>query len=147
MSTPAILRKLQRTARSASNEAAAFERLAVVTIHDAKPASAAKICAALAARTAGLSAQHANGGSGPIDAAELFTAWLETARAMIAARGRARPSQIIADRKALGAQERGARGLRPSRSPPPCAESLRELLRNCRLSARSIWLPRSKSVN
>src|SRR5271166_509722 len=39
--TPAMLRKLQRAARSASNEAAAFERLAVVTIDDAKPSAAA----------------------------------------------------------------------------------------------------------
>jgi hypothetical protein len=85
---PAILRKLRRTAHSASSEAAAFERLAAVTIHDAKPDAAAKICAALAARTAGLAARRANRASGPIDAVELFTAWLETARAMIAARGR-----------------------------------------------------------
>jgi hypothetical protein len=85
--TPAIFRTLRRAARSASNEAAAFDRLAVVAIDDAKPSTAAKICAALAARTAGLSAQRANGAFGPTDSAELFTAWLETARAMIAARG------------------------------------------------------------
>jgi hypothetical protein len=85
--TPAIFRTLRRAADSASNEAAAFDRLAVVTIEDAKPSTAAKICAALAARTAGLSAQRANHAFGPADSAELFTAWLETARAMIAARG------------------------------------------------------------
>jgi hypothetical protein len=85
--TPAAVRKLHRAARSASDEAASFDRLAVVAIDDAKLSTAAKICAALAARTAGLSAQRLNGTLDPADAAELFTAWLETARAMIAARG------------------------------------------------------------
>jgi hypothetical protein len=85
--SPAIRRKLQRAARSASNEAAAFERLTVVTIDDAKPSIAAKICAALAARTAGLSAHRAKDASSATEGAELFTAWLETARAIVAARG------------------------------------------------------------
>jgi hypothetical protein len=85
--TPAIFRTLRHAARSESNEAAAFDRLAVVAIDDAKPSTAAKICAAMAARIAGLSWQRANGALGPTESAELFTAWLETARAMIAARG------------------------------------------------------------
>jgi hypothetical protein len=85
--TPGIFRTLRRAARSASNEAIAFDRLAVVAIDGAKPSTAAKICAALAARTAALSAQRANDAFSPADSAELFTAWLETARAIIAARG------------------------------------------------------------
>jgi phosphoserine phosphatase len=85
--TPNILRKLQRTAQSASDDAATFERLAIVAIDGTKPSVATEICAALAARTAGLSVQRANGALDAADAAELFTAWLETARAMIAARG------------------------------------------------------------
>lgn len=107
--TPAILFKLQRTARSASNEAAAFEQLAVVTIDDAKPSAAAKICAALAARTAGLSAHGAKGAYGSADAAELFTAWLETARAMIAARGSAGLQRLLPTARLLARRsaERG----------------------------------------
>jgi hypothetical protein len=85
--TPTILRKLQRTAQSASDEEATFERLAIVAIDGTKPSVATEICAALAARTAGLSAYRSNGALNAADAAELFTAWLETARAMIAARG------------------------------------------------------------
>jgi hypothetical protein len=85
--TATILRRLQRTAQSASDEGATFERLAIVAIDNTKPSVATEICAALAARTAGLSAHRANGALDAADAAELFIAWLETARAMIAARG------------------------------------------------------------
>jgi len=106
---PRTLRILQRAARSASNERALFDRLAVVAIDDAKPSTAAKICAALAARTAGLSAQRANGAVRPIDSAELFTAWLETARAMIAARGFAGLWRLLPTARllALRSAERG----------------------------------------
>ena len=85
--TPNMRRKLQRTAQSASDDAGTFERLAIVAIDGTKSSVATEICAALAARTAGLSAQRANGAPDAADAAELFTAWLETARAMSAARG------------------------------------------------------------
>jgi hypothetical protein len=107
--TPAMLFKLQRAARSASNEAAAFERLAIVTIDDAKPSAAAKICAALAARTTGLSAHRAKGACGSTDAAQLFTAWLETARAMIAARGSAGLQRLLPTARLLARRsaERG----------------------------------------
>lgn len=106
---PRTLRILQRAARSASSERALFDRLAVVAIDDAKPSTAAKICAALAARIAGLSAQRANGVVRPIDSAELFTAWLETARAMIAARGFAGLWRLLPTARllALRSAERG----------------------------------------
>ena len=107
--TPAMLSKLQRAALSSSNEATAFERLAVVTIYDVKPSAAAKICAALAARTAGLAAHRAKGAYSSADAAELFTAWLETARAMIAARGSGGLQRILPTARVLARRsaERG----------------------------------------
>jgi hypothetical protein len=107
--TPAMLRKLQRAARFASDEAATFERLALVAIDDTKPSAAAKICAALAARTAGRLARRANGDLDPADVAELFTAWLETARAMIAARGFAGLRRLLPAAKLLARRsaERG----------------------------------------
>jgi hypothetical protein len=107
--TPAMLRKLQRAARFASDEAATFERLALVAIDDTKPSAAAKICAALAARTAGRLVRRANGDLDPADAAELFTAWLETARAMIAARGFAGLHRLLPAAKLLACRsaERG----------------------------------------
>jgi hypothetical protein len=111
--TPSIFRRFRHTAQSASDEAATFARLAVIAIGGTRPPVATAICVALAARTAGLFAQSANGAADAGNATELLTAWLETARAMSAARGldglrRLLPTARLLARKSA---ERGDSGI------------------------------------
>jgi hypothetical protein len=93
--TPAAHRALHLAARPTPNEAAAFERLVDFAIDHTKSSVAAKICAALAARTAGLAVRRANGNVDAADGSNLFTAWLETARAIAAARGCAGLERLV----------------------------------------------------
>jgi hypothetical protein len=93
--TPAAHRALHLAARPTPNEAAAFERLVDLAIDHTKSSAAAKICAALAARTAGLAVRRANRNVDAADGSDLFTAWLETARAIAAARGCAGLERLV----------------------------------------------------
>jgi hypothetical protein len=86
---PTGRRAFQLAARPTPNEAAAFDRLVDWTIDQTNPSAAAKICAALAARTTGRSARRATGNFATADGPDLFAAWLETAHAIEAARGSA----------------------------------------------------------
>jgi hypothetical protein len=93
--TPAAHRALHLAARPTPNEAAAFERLVDLAIDHTKSSVAAKICAALAARTAGLAVRRSNGNVDAADGGDLFTACLETARAIAAARGCAGLERLV----------------------------------------------------
>ena len=107
--TPTARRLLQLAARPTPTEAAAFERLVDLAIDHTKSSSAAKICAALAARTAGVSACRANGNLSVADGSDLFTAWLDTARAIAAARGCAGLERLLPTARLLARKsaERG----------------------------------------
>jgi hypothetical protein len=107
--TPTARRALQVAARPTPNEAAAFERLVDLAIDHTKSSSAAKICAALAARTAGVSARRADGNLSAADGSDLFTAWLDTARAIAAARGCAGLERLLPTARLLARKsaERG----------------------------------------
>jgi hypothetical protein len=84
---PAVRRSLYRASLLASDETAAFERLVAVAIAEAKPITAATICAALAARTVAQSLLEAEGSLGLADREGLLAAWLDAAHAVAAVRG------------------------------------------------------------
>jgi hypothetical protein len=85
--SPAARRSLQRGSNPASDEAAAFERLVAVAIDEAKPSTATTICAALAARTVARSLLDAERVFGMAEGEAMLSGWLDTARAVAAARG------------------------------------------------------------
>jgi hypothetical protein len=85
--SPTARRSLHREGNPTFDEASAFERLVAVVVVEAKPTSAATICAALAARTVAQSLLDTERVFGMADGEALLAAWLDTARAVAAARG------------------------------------------------------------
>jgi hypothetical protein len=110
---PAVRRGFRRAGNPASSETAAFERLVDDVVDEATPSLAAPICAALAARTVARCLPGAEAGVGAADAEALLAAWLETARAIAAARGaaglrRLLPTAALLARKSAGRGEPAA---------------------------------------
>jgi hypothetical protein len=106
--SPATRAGLYREVCLGSDETSAFELVAVV-VHELKAATAATICAALAARTAAQSLLDAKGVFGMEDCEALLAAWLDVARAVAAARGsrgllRLMPTARLAERGELAAE-------------------------------------------
>ena len=87
--SPVMRSGFERAGNLASDESAALERLVDVVVDEARPSHAAQICAALAARTVAQSLPNVEGRVPAKDGEALLAAWLETARAMAAARGSA----------------------------------------------------------
>jgi hypothetical protein len=111
--SPAIRRSFRRAGNPGAGETAAFERLIDVVVDEAEPPDAALICAALAARTVARSLPRAEAGVGEADGEALIAAWLETARAIAAARGaaglrRLLPTAGLLARKSAGRGEPAA---------------------------------------
>jgi len=85
--SPAARRGFRQGGDPSNNESTAFERLVAVAVDAARPQTAAEICAALAARTVARSLVRAENAFDTAAGEALLLAWLDTARAIVAARG------------------------------------------------------------
>jgi hypothetical protein len=91
----------------------AFDRLVDIAITEAKPSTAATICAALAARTVARTLLRADDVFALADGEALLAAWCDAARAIVAARGadglrRLLPAARQLARRTAGLGERAA---------------------------------------